>query len=214
MNYGYARVSTKTQEKNGNGLDLQELELQLAGAEEIYKDVCSGKQMNRPEFDKLLLKLQPGDTLIVTKLDRFARSAGEGSKLIEDLIDKEVTVVIKNMGRMDNTPTGKLIRNMMLSFAEFERDLICERMKEGKEVAKCKSGYREGRPKKYKRAQVVHALNLLQEGHTYKTVSEMTGISKSTLIRAQKTSTKIPRGASGLTNGKEAEHRGIALVDN
>ena len=126
MNYRYARVSIKTQEKNRNGLELQEPELQFAGAEEIYKDICSGKQMNRPEFDKLLMKLQPGDTLIVTKLDRFAQSAGEGSKRIEDLIDKGVTVIVKNMRRVDNTPTGKFLRNMMLLVVEFERDLICE----------------------------------------------------------------------------------------
>lgn len=89
------------------------------------------------------------------------------------------------MGLMDNTPTGKLIRGIMLAFAEFERDMIVERTSEGKAIAKQKLDFREGRPPSYKKKQVEHALEMLAD-HSYKQVEEFTGISKSTLIRAKR----------------------------
>ena len=106
------------------------------------------QKSDRPEFDALLSKLQDGDTLVVTKLDRFARSMMQGSELVSTLISKGVKVYILNIGMMDNTPASKLVRNIFFAFAEFERDMIVERTQEGKEVAKKKPGYREGRPKK------------------------------------------------------------------
>ncbi|MEK4181664.1 recombinase family protein, partial [Aeribacillus sp. FSL K6-1121] len=96
-----------------------------------------------------------------------------------------VKVHVLNMGLVENTPTGRLIFNVMSAFAEFERDLIVERTQEGKEIAKQKPDFREGRPNKYSKKQIEHALKLL-ENHSYKQVEEMTGISKSTLIRAKK----------------------------
>ena len=93
-----------------------------------------------------------GDTLVVTKLDRIARSATQGIELIQSLLDKGVVVHVLNMGVMDNTPTGKLIRNIMLAFSEFERDMIVERTQEGKAIAKQNPEFREGRPKKYSKA--------------------------------------------------------------
>ncbi len=90
MVYGYARVSTKGQAKDGNSLEAQIDALSSAGAMEIYKEAFTGVTTNRPEFDKLLQKLQKGDTLIITKLDRIARSASEGSQLIQGLLDKGV----------------------------------------------------------------------------------------------------------------------------
>lgn len=147
MIYGYARVSTKTQAKDGNSLDGQMQALREAGAEKIYCDSFTGTKIDRPEFDKLKYKLKSGDKLIVTKLDRFARSASQGSELIESLISSGVTVHILNMGVMDNTPTGKLIRTIMLGFAEFERDMIVQRTQEGKEIARSKGVRVDGRPK-------------------------------------------------------------------
>ena len=86
------------------------------------------------------------------------------------------------MGVIENTPTGRLIFTIMSAFADFERDLIVERTQEGKAIARQKEGFREGRPNKYSKSQMKHALKLL-ENHSYKQVVEMTGISKSTLIR-------------------------------
>ena len=164
---------------------MQETALKNAGAQKIYSDTFTGTKNHRPELDKLMDLLQPGDTLIVSKLDRIARSASGGIELINSLLERGITVHVLNMGIMDNTPSGKLIRNVMLAFAEFERDMIVERTQEGKAIARKRADYREGRPKKYSRKQIEHALELL-ESHSYKQVEAMTGISKSTLIRAQK----------------------------
>ena len=185
MMYGYARVSTRGQAKDGNSIEAQKKILQQQGAMEIYADAFTGTKTHRPELDKLMNKLQTGDKLIVTKLDRVARSATQGIELVNTLLDRGVTVHILNMGVMDNTPSGKLIRTIMLAFAEFERDMIVERTQEGKAIARQKDDYREGRPVTYKREQIKHALDLL-ETRTYKQVEELTGISKSTLIRAKR----------------------------
>lgn len=185
MIYGYARVSTKGQSKDGNGLEVQTKALKEAGAEKIYVDVFSGTKRERPEFEKLLDKIQAGDTLAVAKLDRFARSMMQGSELVSGLIERGIRVYILNIGVMDNTPASKLIRNVFFAFAEFERDMIVERTMEGKSIAKQDPDFREGRPKKFNKKQIEHALNLL-ENHSYRQVEELTGISKSTLIRAKK----------------------------
>ena len=185
MIYGYARVSTKGQAKDGNSLEVQEKALRESGANEIYVDAFTGTKTDRPEFDKLIDKIQKGDTLIVTKLDRFARSMTQGSELVSNLIEKGIKVYILNIGVMDNTSSSKLIRNVFFAFAEFERDMIVERTMEGKAIAKQNPDFREGRPKKYSRKQIEHALELL-ESNSYKQVEDMTGISKSTLIRAKK----------------------------
>lgn len=147
MIYGYARVSTKGQARDGNSLSEQKNKLKEAGADTIYTDSFTGTKLERPAFEKLLHTIQSGDTLVVTKLDRIARSASQGSELLQSLIRRGVKVHVLNMGMMDNTPTGKLIMNVMFAFAEFERDMIVQRTQEGKEIAKQKEGYHEGRPK-------------------------------------------------------------------
>lgn len=189
MVYGYCRVSTQTQAKDGNSLEAQKNLLKENGAEEIYLDAFTGTKAHRPELDKLLAVLQAGDKLVVTKLDRIARSASQGIELVQTLLDKGVTVHVLNMGLLDNTPTGKLIRNIMLAFAEFERDMIIERTQEGKAIAKRQPDFREGRPPLYSRKQIQHALELLKD-HSYRQVTELTGISKSTLIRAKNKATQ------------------------
>jgi DNA invertase Pin-like site-specific DNA recombinase len=104
--------------------------------------------VDRPKCTELLEKLEPGDTVVVTKLDRLARSAGEGSKLVKELIAKGINVHILNMGLIEDTPTGRLIMNVLLSFAEFERDMIVERTSAGKAIAKEREDYTEGRPRR------------------------------------------------------------------
>lgn len=84
MRYGYARVSTKGQARKGNSLADQEALLKEAGAERIFVDKCTGTKMDRPDFDELMSIIRPGDELIVCKLDRFARTAAEGSLLVQD----------------------------------------------------------------------------------------------------------------------------------
>ena len=182
--FGYARVSTSGQARDGNSLEVQINALQEAGAEKIFSDVFSGSKNDRPELDKLLNIIQSGDTLIITKLDRIARSLIQGIQLIESLGDRGVIIDVLNMGIIDSSPTGKLIRNIMLSFSEFERDMIIQRTQEGKAIARQNPNFRDGRPKKFSRAQINHALELLQT-HSYKQVAAMTGISRATLGRAK-----------------------------
>lgn len=186
MIYGYARVSTKGQATDGNSLEVQRKLLKENGAEVIFEDSFTGTKTDRPEFKRLLDYIKEGDTLIVTKLDRFARSMTQGSQLVTELINRGVRINILNIGIMDNTPASKLIRNIFFSFAEFERDMIVERTQEGKAIAKTKAGFTEGRPKKYTEKQIKHALSLLAINggdKSYNEVVEITGISKSTLIR-------------------------------
>lgn len=146
--YGYARVSTKGQARDGNSLEDQTNKLRSNGASVIFTDSFTGTKIDRPELDKLIAMLQPGDTLIVTKLDRIARSTTQGLQFIDSLLSKDIKVHILNMGMMDNTPTGKLIRTIMFAFAEFERDMIVQRTSEGKAVARQNPDYHEGRPAK------------------------------------------------------------------
>lgn len=182
MIYGYARVSTQMQAKDGNSLEAQSMELKKAGALQVFSDAFTGTKTDRPELDRLMEKMREGDTIVVTKLDRIARNLRQGLDLIDGLAERGINVNVLNMGMIDNTPTGKLIRNIMLSFAEWERDMIVQRTQEGKQVARKNPGYREGRPKKYSRAQAEHALELLKD-HSYSQVADMTGISKATLVR-------------------------------
>lgn len=185
MKYGYIRVSTRGQAAEGNSLEAQREALKEAGAQKIFEDVMTGRVVDRLAFDEMLETVQRGDEIIVTKLDRFARSVGQASELITKLIDDGVIVNVLNVGKLDNSSTGTLMRNMLLSFAQFERDLIVERTQEGKTIARQKPGYHEGRPPKFSKQQIDHALELLED-HSYSQVEQMTGISKSTLVRKKR----------------------------
>lgn len=177
MRYGYARVS-------GNSQDLSDqlTRLKAEGCDVIYSEKMTGTNADRPEFTALLEKLEAGDTLIVTKLDRFARSAEDGITLIKALMRRGVRVHILNMGVVEDTPIGRLTLTIMSGFAEFERDIIVERLAEGKARARAQGTLKEGRPRKYTQQQIAHAMALLNE-HSYTEVERLTGISKPTLTR-------------------------------
>lgn len=178
MIYGYARVSTLNQD-----LAAQLQELSKEGAEVIFQEKISGKNVkDRPELQKLLAAIQPGDTLVVTRLDRLARTLIEGTTLIESLFNQGVRIHILNMGMLENTTVGKLLFNVLLTIAEFERATIVERTQEGKAIAKLNPDFKEGRPKKFPKTQLDHAMKLL-ETHSFNQVSDLTGISISTLKR-------------------------------
>lgn len=186
MIYGYARVSTLTQSRDGNSLEDQVNALKEYGCQEIVTEAFSGKTMHRPEFQKLLSRLEKSDTLVVTKLDRFARTTIEGVQTVQDLFNRGIKVHILNMGLVEDTNIGRLILTIMLAFAEYERSMIIERTQNGKAIAKQDPSFKEGRPKKFSEKQISHAVSLLRQGLSYKEVSAITGISKSTLIRARK----------------------------
>ncbi|NJI53729.1 MULTISPECIES: recombinase family protein [Bacillus subtilis group] len=180
MKYGYARVSTTHQD-----LEVQLQQLEKENCDQIFSEKYTGTNKRREEFQKLINLLQEGDTLVVTKLDRFARSTQDALEIIKDFFNRNIKVHVLNMGIIENTPTGRLIFTIFSAFAEFERDMIVERTQEGKMLAKQNPDFREGRPKKFSRQQINHALSLL-ENHSYKQVEDMTGISVSTLVRANK----------------------------
>lgn len=151
---------------------------------EIRTEAISGVKV-RPAFNELMEKLQTNDLLIVTKLDRFCRTTKEGLGYIDQLMGRNVRIHIINMGLIEDTPMGRLIVTNLLAFAEFERAMIIERTQSGKGIARTKAGFKEGHPRVYTDEQIRHAVSLLGE-NSYKRVTAMTGISKSTLIRAKR----------------------------
>ena len=156
------------------------------GCQKIVQEAFTGKTMDRPKFLRLLEELQEGDTLVVCKLDRFARTAIEGVQVVRELFERGIRVHILNMGLVENTLTGNLILTVMLAFAEYERGTIVERTQTGKAVARQDPNFRDGRPKKFKPEQIDLALSLLAQGKTYRQITTMTGIRKRTLIRAKR----------------------------
>lgn len=144
MKYGYARVSTVMQD-----LESQLQALENEGCDKIYSEKFTGTKADRPKFKEVISLLKEGDTFVVTKLDRFARSTIDAIQTVKALFDKGVKVHILNMGLVEDTPTGRLIFNIMSSFEEFERDMIVERTQEGKAIAKQHEDFSEGRPNKY-----------------------------------------------------------------
>lgn len=146
MIYGYERVSTKGQDKYGNSLDVQEKLLRENGATKIYCDTFTGTKVDRPQLNELVKVLTKGDTLIVTKLDRLGRSLSKTTELITELLERGVKIHILNLGVLSNDSVNTLLRNVLLAFAQFERDMIVERTQEGKVMAKENNpSWREGR---------------------------------------------------------------------
>lgn len=144
--YGYARVSTKGQDSYGNGLDVQLETLKERKCDYIYQETITGTKRDRPELQRMLSEIEKGDIVIVTKLDRIARSAKDGLIVIDEILERGASVEIMNMGKFDNTSLGKLTRTILLAFAEFERDIIVERTTAGKRYAREHNpNYREGK---------------------------------------------------------------------
>lgn len=179
--YGYARVSGTSQD-----LQIQIAELKEKGlCTIIYAEKFTGTSKDRKEFQKLISKLGTGDTLTVTKLDRFARTAEDGISLIKALMRKGIRVNILNMGIAEDTAMGRLMLTILSGFAEFERDMIVERLAEGKAIAKQNPDFKEGRPKIYSKKQMDHAMKQLEE-NSFTEVEKLTGISRSTLTREKR----------------------------
>ena len=187
MIYGYCRVSTKGQERDGNSLTDQQAQIKARyESAEIVCEAYSGAK-ERPIFEGLIEKCGEGDMLVVCKLDRFARSVQHGLAYIQRLMDKGVKIHILNMGLIEDTPMGRLIVTNLLAFAEFERATILERTQAGKEVARANNpDYREGRKALDVDAEM---LELVRKGEMTKAeMSRRTGISANTIRRRLKAS--------------------------
>lgn len=182
---GYCRVSTRGQ-LEGNSIEEQsEKILSKYPNAIIYSEAYSGAK-ERQIFNKVMSELNSGDTLVVTKLDRFCRTTKEGLEYVDKLMEEKVSIHILNMGLIEDTPMGRMIVTNLLAFSEFERAQIIERTQCGKSIAKQKPDFTEGRPKKFTIKQLSNALEMLSVNggkYSYSEVSEITNISKSTLIR-------------------------------
>lgn len=186
MIFGYCRVSTKGQAKDGNSLEAQEQEiLSRYNDAQIYKEAYTGTTTDRPVFNDVIQKMKEKDMLVVSKLDRLARNTEEGIKIVKDLFKKKCSVHVLNVGLLEDTAMGQFFITTLLAVAELERNQIIERCQTGKAIAKLNPDFTEGRPKKFNQKQLDHALGLLID-HSYKEVVQMTGISKSTLIRTMR----------------------------
>jgi DNA invertase Pin-like site-specific DNA recombinase len=186
MIFGYCRVSTKGQAKDGNSLEAQEQEiLSRYNDAQIYKEAYTGTTTDRPVFNDVIQKMKEKDMLVVSKLDRLARNTEEGIKIVKDLFKKKCSVHVLNVGLLEDTAMGQFFITTLLAVAELERNQIIERCQTGKAIAKLNPDFTEGRPKKFNQKQLDHALDLLID-HSYKEVVQMTGISKSTLIRSMR----------------------------
>lgn len=180
MIYGYARVSSKKQ-LQGNSLEEQAATLKANGATSITAEQYTGKTTLRPKLQALIASLRPQDTLMVTKLDRLARNVTEGIELIRELFARNIKVHVLNIGLLENTSMGNFFITTLLAVAELERNMIIERTQAGKDVARTKAGFREGRPR-IPEKKMLYAMDLLKN-HSYREVSEITGISCASLVR-------------------------------
>ncbi len=187
--FGYSRVSSTSQ-----SLETQVQTLKEYGCERIFREKVSGRTLQRPQFQKLLEVVAQGDSIVVTKLDRFARSTRDALATIEALNQKGVSLVVLNMGGdvvNTSTPIGKLMITVLAGIAEFEADMIHERQLEGIAVAKDRGVYK-GRPQTYTgyHKGLQHALKLFSERFenkmTVNEICEITKISRATLYRAIK----------------------------
>lgn len=186
MKYGYCRVPPYAQ-AGEQGLEDQKQELMAAGVPEsnIVKEQFTGRFDERLEFRKLASGLQPGDELVCTDMGRFARSMEDGFMTVRQLVSRRVIVHILDIGRIgDGSPTGNLILAVMAAFARFEHDVVREKSATSQMIDPMKDGSYGGRPR-IAESEIHRALDLL-ESHSYAQVTEMTGISKSTLIRYER----------------------------
>lgn len=185
MIYGYCRVSTKSQAKDGNSLEAQEKAILERYADaQIHREAYTGTTIKRPVFSEVIKNLKENDMLVVAKLDRLARNTVEGIQIVQQIFEKKASVHVLNVGLLEDTPMGQFFLTTLLAVAQLERSQIVERTQTGKEIAKLNPEFKEGRPRTDNQ-KLNDALEMLRT-HTYKDVVNLTGISKSTLIRAKK----------------------------
>ena len=175
--FGYARVSTEQQ-----NLDRQMDMLQKYGVDFIYNEKMTGTKRNRPELDKLLERLTEGDTVVVESLSRLGRSTKDLIWLMETFNSKGVNLVSLKESIDTTTSTGKLLFTLMSAIAQFERDVIADRTREGLNSARAR-GRKGGRPRtdSDKLRKAIKLYNTQQ--YSLAEIEDMTGVKRSTLYR-------------------------------
>jgi len=175
--FGYARVSTEAQ-----NLDRQLDALKRYGVDCIYNEKMTGTKKDRPELMKMLDRITEGDTIVIESLSRLGRSTKDLIELVELFEQKKVHLVSLKESIDTSTPTGKLLFTLMSALAQFERDVIAERTKEGLKSARAR-GRMGGRPK-MDEAKVKQAAKLYNtRQYSVKEIEELTGVKKATLYR-------------------------------
>lgn len=175
--FGYARVSTEQQ-----CLDRQLDMLEKYGVDMIFNEKMTGTKRSRPELEKLLERLTEGDTVVVESLSRLGRSTKDLIWLMETFNSKGVNLVSLKESIDTTTSTGKLLFTLMSALAQFERDVIADRTREGLASARAR-GRKGGRPSVDKEV-VGKAVRLYRTGeYTVKEVYELTGVRKTTLYK-------------------------------
>jgi len=177
MIIGYARTSTLDQVA---GYEAQERELRQAGCERIFCEQVSSVA-HREQLQQALDFVREGDTFIVTKLDRLARSMAHLVELVATLERKNVTLKILAMGLDTSSATGRLMLNVLGSVAAFEREMMLERQREGIAKAKAEGKYKGGKPTAMLKAGDVK--RLLAEGFNPTQVARKLGMSRSSVYR-------------------------------
>ncbi|HIF9218106.1 TPA: recombinase family protein [Photobacterium damselae] len=177
---GYARVSS-----TGQSLDVQLGKLNQADCQRIYQEKRSGRTSNRPEFQSCMNYLREGDTLVITRLDRLARSVVHLAQLAKRFELEKINLIVIDQNIDTSTSTGRLMFNMLASIAEFENDLRTERQAEG--IAKAKeNGVKFGRPAKLNE-QICLAIYLRRtEGATIGQLAKEFELGEATIYRALK----------------------------
>lgn len=182
MRIGYARVSTARQ---GQSLDTQREALIDAGCDpnHLYSDTISGTKWSRPGLSDALEYMRPGDTLVVTRLDRLGRNLHETVTTIADLASREINVQVLDPALDTSKPADKVVVNVMASLAEWERELLVERTREG--VAHARAQGRVAGPKpKLTDEQARQARQLIDSGESIASVARSFNVSRQTLYRA------------------------------
>src|SRR3954468_9259979 len=179
---GYARVSTDTQDLAEQRDGLQALSVE---AERIYVDHgLTGTRRDRPGLREAMAACRAGDTLVVTKLDRLARSLPDARDIVDELTRREVKLNLGGSVHDPTDPVGRLVFNVLAMVAEFEADLIRARTREGMQVAKARGRLRGKQPKLTAR-QEAHLVELHRSGqHTSAELAELFGVARSTVYRA------------------------------
>jgi DNA invertase Pin-like site-specific DNA recombinase len=184
-NIGYARTSTADQKA---GLDAQLRDLAAVGCTKVFSEQVSSVSSQRLELARALDYVREDDVFVVTKLDRLARSMADLVKIVGQLEEKGVTLRILALNLDTSAPTGKLMLNMLGSIAEFERDLMLERQREGVAKAKEDGKYKGRAPTAQRKADDV--LRLRAEGKTAEQIAAHLDISRASVFRIQKNSVK------------------------
>ena len=175
---GYARTSTLDQTY---GLAAQLRDLEAAGCEKVFQEQLSSVDKQRPELARAMDYAREGDVFVVTKLDRLARSMADLIRIKDALETKGVTLKILNLNIDTSTPTGKLMLSLLGSIAEFERDIMLERQREGIAKAKEEGKYKGRAPTAQRQGDEVKRLKA--EGMTADQIVETLGISRSSVFR-------------------------------